>query len=379
MFEFENFDPTARIKVFGVGGGGSNAVDSMIDAGVQGVEFFALNTDAQALNRSKAPIKLQIGQDLAAGRGAGADPRIGEESAREAEESIREMIQGADMLFITAGLGGGTGTGAAPIIAEIARSMDILTVAVVTRPFLFEGPQRMRRANEGLERLRQYVDTCLIISNDKLLSVVDKKSSLSDAFEKANEVLRVGLTSISDLISVPGLINVDYADVRTIMSKTGGAVMGTGEGKGENRAAEAVRKACNSPLLERVVIEGARGVLICVAGGPDMTLHEVNEATTMVYQSASPDANIIFGVIIDENLRDTMRVTIIATGFDDKPGMMGGMPSTPVFEPAPAPIAQRSAAPAPMPVAAPAPAPAPVPTPVAAGQAHQPKRTNLFD
>lgn len=379
MFEFENFDPTARIKVFGVGGGGSNAVDSMIDAGVQGVEFFALNTDAQALNRSKAPIKLQIGQDLAAGRGAGADPRIGEESAREAEESIREMIQGADMLFITAGLGGGTGTGAAPIIAEIARSMDILTVAVVTRPFLFEGPQRMRRANEGLERLRQYVDTCLIISNDKLLSVVDKKSSLSDAFEKANEVLRVGLTSISDLISVPGLINVDYADVRTIMSRTGGAVMGTGEGKGENRAAEAVRKACNSPLLERVVIEGARGVLICVAGGPDMTLHEVNEATTMVYQSASPDANIIFGAIIDESLRDTMRVTIIATGFDEKPGMMGSMPGTPAFEPAPAPVAQRPAAPAPMPVAAPAPAPAPAPTPVAVGQAHQPKRTNLFD
>ncbi|MDD4278617.1 MAG: cell division protein FtsZ [Candidatus Sumerlaeales bacterium] len=351
MFEFENFDPSAKIKVFGIGGGGSNAVDSMIDANVQGVEFFVVNTDAQALARSKAPVKLQIGQELTAGRGAGADPHMGEESAREAEDAIREMIQGTDMLFITAGLGGGTGTGAAPVVAEIASSMDILTVAVVTRPFRFEGPQRMRRANEGLERLRQYVDTCLIVSNDKLLEVVDKKASLQEAFEKANEVLRVGLTSISDLISVPGLINVDYSDVHTIMSKTGGAVMGTGEGKGENRAEEAVRKACSSPLLEKVVIDGARGVLICVSGGPDMTLHEVNEATTMVYQAASPDANIIFGAIIDENLRDSMRVTIIATGFEDKQMGAGGVTS---FEP-PMPMPRPQSIPAPASVQAPAP------------------------
>src|SRR5690606_11962605 len=234
------------------------------------------------------------------------------------KEEITQALADADMVFITAGLGGGTGTGAAPVVAEIAKNLGILTVAVVTRPFRFEGPQRMRKANEGLERLREFVDTCIIVSNDRLLEVVGPKATLAEAFTVANNVLAMGVSSISDLIGVPGLINVDFADVRTIMNETGGAVMGVGVGKGENRATEAVKKACSSPLLDKIVIDGARGVLICVTGGSDMTLFEVNEATTMVYEAASPDANIIFGAVVDERLKDEVRVTIIATGFEDK-------------------------------------------------------------
>lgn len=319
MIQFESdFNPCANIKVVGVGGGGTNAVDSMVENGLRGVDFYVVNTDAQALSRSKVPTKVQIGRELTQGRGAGADPSIGAKAAMDAREEITKALQGADMVFITAGLGGGTGTGAAPIVAEIAKSMGILTVAVVTRPFRFEGPQRMKKANEGLERLREFVDTCIIVSNDRLLEVVGPKATLKEAFMVANNVLSMGVSSISDLISVPGLINVDFSDVRTIMNETGGAVMGVGIGKGENRSTEAVKKACSSPLLDKIVIDGARGVLICVTGGPDLTLYEVNEATTMVYEAASPEANIIFGAVIDERLKDEVRVTIIATGFEDK-------------------------------------------------------------
>jgi cell division protein FtsZ len=319
MIQFESdFNPCAVIKVVGVGGGGTNAVDSMVENGLRGVDFYVVNTDAQALSRSRVPTKIQIGREVTQGRGAGADPNIGAKAAMDARDEITKGLQGADMVFITAGLGGGTGTGAAPVIAEIAKSLGILTVAVVTRPFRFEGPQRMKKANEGLDRLREFVDTCIIVSNDRLLEVVGPKATLKEAFMVANNVLSMGVSSISDLISVPGLINVDFSDVRTIMNETGGAVMGVGIGKGENRATEAVKKACSSPLLDKIVIDGARGVLICVTGGSDMTLFEVNEATTMVYEAASPEANIIFGAVIDERLKDEIRVTIIATGFEDK-------------------------------------------------------------
>lgn len=317
--QFESdVEPCARIKVIGVGGGGTNAVESMVKSGLRGVEFYVVNTDAQALARSSVASKIQIGNEVTSGRGAGADPNIGAKAAIDHKEEITQALQDADMVFITAGLGGGTGTGAAPVVAEIAKNLGILTVAVVTRPFRFEGPQRMRKANEGLERLREFVDTCIIVSNDRLLEVVGPKATLAEAFNVANNVLAMGVSSISDLIGVPGLINVDFADVRTIMNETGGAVMGVGVGKGENRATEAVKKACSSPLLDKIVIDGARGVLICVTGGADMTLFEVNEATTMVYEAASPDANIIFGAVVDERLKDEIRVTIIATGFEDK-------------------------------------------------------------
>ncbi len=317
--QFESdVEPCARIKVIGVGGGGTNAVESMVKSGLRGVEFFVVNTDAQALARSSVASKIQIGNEVTSGRGAGADPNIGAKAAIDHKEEITSALADADMVFITAGLGGGTGTGAAPVVAEIAKNLGILTVAVVTRPFRFEGPQRMRKANEGLERLREFVDTCIIVSNDRLLEVVGPKATLAEAFTVANNVLAMGVSSISDLIGVPGLINVDFADVRTIMNETGGAVMGVGVGKGENRATEAVKKACSSPLLDKIVIDGARGVLICVTGGSDMTLFEVNEATTMVYEAASPDANIIFGAVVDERLKDEVRVTIIATGFEDK-------------------------------------------------------------
>ena len=317
--QFESdFSSCAKIKVVGIGGGGTNAVESMVLAGLRGVEFYVINTDAQALARSSVPSKIQIGNEVTSGRGAGADPNVGAKAAMDAKDDITRALADADMVFITAGLGGGTGTGAAPVVAEIAKNLGILTVAVVTRPFRFEGPQRMRKANEGLERLREFVDTCIIVSNDRLLEVVGPKATLKEAFTIADNVLSMGVSSISDLISVPGLINVDFADVRTIMNETGGAVMGVGVGKGENRATEAVKKACSSPLLDKIVIDGARGVLICVTGGADMTLYEVNEATTMVYEAASPEANIIFGAVIDERLKDEVRVTIIATGFEDK-------------------------------------------------------------
>ncbi len=307
-----------KIKVIGVGGGGSNAVESMLEQGIEGVEFLVINTDLQALARSNAPTKIQIGRELTLGRGAGADPAIGAKAALDAADEITRAVQGAEMVFITSGLGGGTGTGAAPVVAEIARSMGILTAAVVSRPFRFEGPQRMRKAEEGLDRLRAFVDTCIVVGNDRLLEVVGTKATLNEAFNVSNQVLSMGVSSISALISAPGLINVDFADVRTIMNNTGGAVFGFGTGKGEHRAVEAVKKACASPLLDKITIDGARGILICITGSPDLTLFEVNEATTMVYELADPDANIIFGAIVDERLKDEARVTIIATGFDEK-------------------------------------------------------------
>ena len=306
-----------HIKVIGVGGGGCNAVDDMVNKGFAGVEFYAVNTDFLSLKRSRVPNKIQIGEEITNGLGAGANPEMGEQAARGAEKQIRDILEGADMVFITAGMGGGTGTGAAPVIAEFARDMGILSVAIVTKPFTFEGPQRMRRANQGIKNLRSHVDTMIVIMNDKLMETVGPKTPVTEAFMVGNGVLAQGIRAISDLISMPGLINVDFRDVRTIMGETGGAVMGVGVGKGENRASEAVKKACHSPLQEKIVIDGAKGVLINITGGPDITMHEINEATSIVYESADPDANIIFGVVIDDRMVDEMRVTIIATGFTD--------------------------------------------------------------
>jgi len=308
----------ARIKVIGVGGGGCNAVDSMFDLGIQNVEFYVMNTDLQALKRSKCPNRIQIGAEKTQGRGCGADPKLGEECMLEARDLLVETLEGADIVFVTAGLGGGTGTGAAPVVASIAKEMGILTVSVVTRPFKFEGPRRMRTADGGLEKMREGSDTMIVINNERLLDVVGPKVPMKDAFCVADRVLSQAVQSISDLVTTPGLINVDFNDIRTIMGGRGGAVMGVGVGKGESRATEAVKKATNSPLLDKVVIDGASGVLICITGGPDMTLAEVSEATELVAQAADPDAEIIFGAVVDESLTDTMRVTLIATGFSDE-------------------------------------------------------------
>ncbi len=308
----------AKIKVVGVGGGGCNAVDSMFDLGLQNVEFYVINSDLQALKRSKCPNRIQIGSELTSGRGCGADPRLGEQCMLDAADLMAETLAGADIVFVTSGLGGGTGTGAAPVVAKIAREMGILTVSVVTKPFKFEGPRRMKSALGGLERLRDASDTMIVVNNERLLEVVGAKVAMKEAFATADKVLSQAVTSISDLVGTPGLINVDFNDIRTIMGGKGGAVMGVGQGKGESRAAEAVRKATNSPLLDKVVIDGATGLLICITGGPDMTLAEVSEATDLCAQAADPDAEIIFGAVIDESLNDAMRVTLIATGFSDE-------------------------------------------------------------
>ncbi|MBI5153677.1 cell division protein FtsZ, partial [Candidatus Poribacteria bacterium] len=308
----------ARIKVVGVGGGGCNAVDSMFDLGIQNVEFYVINSDLQALKRCKCPNRIQIGAELTQGRGCGADPNLGEQCMRDARELMGETLQGADVVFVTAGLGGGTGTGDAPVVAQIAKELGILTVSVVTKPFKFEGPRRMKSANGGLEKLREASDTMVVINNERLLDVVGPKIPMKEAFGTADRVLSQAVQSISDLVTTPGLINVDFNDIRTIMGGRGGAVMGVGLGKGESRATEAVKKATSSPLLDKVVIDGATGLLICITGGPDMTLAEVSEATELVGQAADPDAEIIFGAVIDETMTDTMRVTIIATGFSDE-------------------------------------------------------------
>ncbi|NQU44723.1 cell division protein FtsZ [bacterium] len=310
-------DPT-RIKVIGVGGGGSNAVDSMIDQGLSGVEFCNINTDKQALDLSNCPNKLHIGEEVTGGMGCGGEPAIGEKAALASKDQIAQMLDNCEMVFIAAGLGGGTGTGAAPVVAEIAKTLGLLTVAIVTKPFAFEGPQRAKRAEMGLKKLSEFVDTKIVILNDKLIDIVGPKTPLLEAFGLANRVLAQGVQAISDLITMPGTINVDFMDVRSIMGETGGAVMGVGIGKGENRAAEAVKKACASPLQEKIVIEGARGVLISIAASNDVSLQEVNVATSLVYESADPDANIIFGLVIDSGMKDEMRVTIIATGFPDE-------------------------------------------------------------
>ena len=304
----------ANIKVIGVGGGGNNAVNRMVDNQIKGVQFLAVNTENQVLELSKADVTIQIGEKVTKGLGAGANPQIGEEAAQESREEITKALEGADMVFVTAGMGGGTGTGAAPIVAECAKEVGALTVGVVTKPFAFEGKRRRAAAEKGIEFLTQKVDTIIVIPNDKLLQVVDKKCSVSDAFGKADEVLRQGIKGISDLIQIPGLINLDFADVKTIMTNQGEALMGIGEGTGENRAADAAKMAINSPLLE-TAIDGAKGILLNISGSSDLGIFEVNEAAQIISDAADPDANIIFGSVIDESLGDKVQVTVVATGF----------------------------------------------------------------
>ena len=304
----------ANIKVIGVGGGGNNAVNRMVDNQIKGVQFLAVNTENQVLELSKADVTIQIGEKVTKGLGAGANPQIGEEAAQESREEITKALEGADMVFVTAGMGGGTGTGAAPIVAECAKEVGALTVGVVTKPFAFEGKRRRAAAEKGIEYLTQKVDTIIVIPNDKLLQVVDKKCSVSDAFSKADEVLRQGIKGISDLIQIPGLINLDFADVKTIMTNQGEALMGIGEGTGENRAADAAKMAINSPLLE-TAIDGAKGILLNISGSSDLGIFEVNEAAQIISDAADPDANIIFGSVIDESLGDKVQVTVVATGF----------------------------------------------------------------
>jgi cell division protein FtsZ len=306
----------AVIKVVGVGGGGTNAVNRMVDAGLSGVEFIACNTDAQALAMCDADIKLNIGHEMTKGLGAGANPETGHGAAAESRDDIKETLKGADMVFVTAGEGGGTGTGAAPVIAEIAKNeIGALTVGVVTRPFSFEGSQRARQAQEGIQRLRENVDTLIVIPNEKLLAIVERRTTILDAFREADNVLRQGVQGITDLITIPGLINLDFADVRTIMHDAGSALMGIGTAGGENRAAEAAKIAISSPLLEESV-EGAMGILLNITGGHDLGLFEVNEAAEIVQSAADTNSNIIFGAVIDDSLGDEVRVTVIATGFD---------------------------------------------------------------
>jgi cell division protein FtsZ len=316
----ENMEQTgnASIKVVGVGGAGNNGVNRMVDAGLKGIEFIAVNTDRQALNMSKASKKIQIGEKLTRGLGAGADPEVGKCSAEESKAELAEALKGSDMVFVTAGMGGGTGTGAAPIVAEVSKEMGILTVAVVTKPFPFEGKRRMLQADNGIEELRQCVDTLIIIPNEKLLQVVEKQTSVMEAFKMADDVLRQGVQGISDLITIPGLVNLDFADVKTIMIDAGIAHMGIGRATGEHRAQEAARQAIHSPLLE-TSIEGAGGVLINVTGGRDLGLLEINEAAELVQKSVDPEANIIFGAVIDESLEKEIVITVIATGFSKTP------------------------------------------------------------
>src|SRR5438067_4949166 len=315
----------AVIKVVGVGGGGTNAVNRMVDAGLRGVEFIAANTDAQALAMCDADIKLNIGHELTKGLGAGANPDIGQGAAAESRDDIKEALKGADMVFVTAGEGGGTGTGAAPVIADIAKNeIGALTVGVVTRPFSFEGTQRARQAQAGIDDLGNHVDTLIVIPNEKLLAIVERRTTILDAFREADNVLRQGVQGITDLITIPGLINLDFADVRTIMRDAGSALMGIGTAAGESRASEAAKNAISSPLLEQSV-EGATGILLNITGGKDLGLFEVNEAAEIVQSAASNDSNIIFGAVIDDDLADELRVTVIATGFDRRGG-------APIFE-----------------------------------------------
>ena len=320
MFGLE-MDQLANIKVIGVGGGGNNAVNRMIESGVKGVEFIVANTDLQVLKNSKAPIKIQIGTDLTNGLGAGANPQIGKEAALESKNDIEEALKGADMVFVTCGMGGGTGTGAAPVIADIAQSLGALTVGIVTKPFTFEGRKRMQQAITGLEELKKHVDTLIVIPNDRLREIIDKTTPLLDSFKEVDNVLRRGVQSISDLIAVAGLINLDFADVKAVMEKRGNALIGIGMGVGEGRATEAALQAVSSPLLE-TSISGATDAIINVTGGANLTLFEVEEAAEVIRQSANTDINTIFGAVINENLNDELIVTVIATGFeDDKPAL----------------------------------------------------------
>ncbi|MCT9930650.1 cell division protein FtsZ [Planotetraspora sp. A-T 1434] len=366
----------AVIKVVGIGGGGVNAVNRMIEEGLKGVEFIAINTDAQALLMSDADVKLDVGRELTRGLGAGANPEVGRKAAEDHREEIEEVIKGADMVFVTAGEGGGTGTGGAPVVASIARSLGALTIGVVTRPFSFEGKRRAMQAEAGIETLREEVDTLIVIPNDRLLSISDRQVSVLDAFKAADQVLLSGVQGITDLITTPGLINLDFADVKSVMSGAGSALMGIGHARGDDRSVAAAEMAVSSPLLE-ASIDGAHGVLLSIAGGSDLGLFEINEAAQLVSNAAASDANIIFGTVIDDALGDEVRVTVIAAGFDEpvatKPvaaPLSRSQPSRPPAAPPPSrPVA---AAPAPTPVPAPAPAPVPAPAPKPEPRAEQP-------
>ena len=329
MMEYEDnsnitmMDGTATIKVIGVGGAGNNAVNRMLDLGIKSVEFIAVNTDRQALAKSKASTKIQIGEKITRGLGAGANPDIGAQSAEESKTEISEVLRGADMVFVTCGMGGGTGTGAAPIVAGLAKEMGILTIGVVTKPFTFEGKKRLAQAERGIEALKSKVDTLIVIPNDKLLQIIDRKTSMAEAFLMADDVLRQGVQGISDLITVTGTVNLDFADVKTIMLNTGMAHMGTGRASGENKAEDAAKEAIQSPLLE-TSIEGARGVIINITGGEDLGLQEVNTAAELIQRSVDPEANIIFGTVIDPNMNDEIKITVIATGFEDQDSLKPG-------------------------------------------------------
>ena len=321
MFEIvEQENLKARIKVIGIGGGGGNAVNTMIGSKFTGVDFIVANTDAQSLDASPAPVKIQLGATVTKGLGAGANPEIGRRAALEDEETIKEYFAGSDMIFITAGMGGGTGTGGAPVVARLAREAGALTVGVVTKPFIFEGKKRMRQAEEGIDHLKQNVDTLIVIPNQRLLSIAAKTTTMLEAFHRADDVLLQAVRGISDLIITPGLINLDFADIRTVMAEMGLALMGAASASGENRAIEAAQKAISSPLLEDISIQGARGLLINITGGSDLCLHEVNEAASMIQEEAHEDANIIFGSVIDETMTDEIRITVIATGFGEDRG-----------------------------------------------------------
>ena len=321
--EAKQTESFARIKVVGVGGGGCNAINRMIAEGLQGIEFIAINTDAQALLKSKANYRVRIGDKATRGLGAGGDPRIGKAAAEESADDLYEVLKGADMVFVTAGMGGGTGTGAAPIVAQIAKEIGALTIGVVTRPFAFEGTTRARSAEEGSMALKEHADTLIVIPNDRLLQIINKNVGLNDAFRLADDVLRQGIQGISELITIPGLINLDFADVRTIMSSGGAALMAVGQASGEDRARIAAEQAISSQLLD-VTINGARGILFNVTGGPNLSLFEVNQAAAIIKETASPDVNMIFGAVVDENMGDEIRITVIATGFDRSASSLEG-------------------------------------------------------
>ncbi|GAB4155080.1 MAG: cell division protein FtsZ [Candidatus Promineifilaceae bacterium] len=359
----ENF---ARIRVVGVGGGGSNAVNRMIEADVSGVDFVAVNTDSQALLLSAAPTRIRIGEKSTRGLGAGGHPEQGEKAANESVEDLYEVLKGSDMVFVTAGMGGGTGTGAAPVIARVAREQGALTIGIVTRPFAFEGSKRALSADQGIEKLKEYVDTLIIIPNDRLLELTDKRMSLTDSFRMADDILRQGIQGISELITVPGLINLDFADVKAIMTQSGAALMAIGHGEGENRARVAAQQAISSRLLD-VTIDGAQGILFNITGGRDLSLFEVNEAAQIIRETAHPDANMIFGAVIDENMGSKVRLTVIATGFEhSRPSrrqVLSGSLSTLSRQVPPRAAAPRTTAPSTAPtVVPPAPEPAPAET-----------------
>jgi len=365
--------PFARIKVIGVGGGGSNAVNRMIDAGLRGVEFIAMNTDIQVLDVSAADYKLQLGENLTRGLGAGGNPEVGRAAAEESKSDIKKAIEGADMVFITAGMGGGTGTGAAPVIADISKEIGALTVAVVTKPFKFEGPRRARLAEEGVDNLRDKVDTVIVIPNDRLQGVVDKRATLVEAFKEADDVLRQGVQGISDIITIPGIINVDFADIKSIMTNAGSALMGIGVAAGDHRAIDAAQAAIASPLLE-TTIEGARAALINITGGPDLTLAEVHEATELIAQATdAEDANIIFGIVQDPSMDSEVRITVLATGFSGQFGLparsqssSASVPNRPAPPPPPAATAPRATESSATGVSTPSPSDSPSPSSSAA-------------